>query len=326
MAHQDSPRDHHKLTADEPDFAPPTILTFLGPAENHQGRSSVSSPDMENASNIGKEDIVQNFSQGGEGDSAHGGEANSERSTGKNPAMGEAAATNTRDGFLTGKGSLAAAAAADNDGDLKTHIVTERERRKRMKDLFSNLQALMPHVPEKVDKATLVGETIHFIRTLEQTKVQLEKRKHEQALAWQAAAAASMSSVSASQTAQGMAAMSNGWGHVPRQQQPATSAAAIPVVPAPLLTAAMGPIGFQTWSAPNVVLSVSNNKGIINLCLPKQPRLLTVAMSVLSKHGIDVITVQVAADGGWSLITIYACVSIAFSISPFYWFHTLGCR
>ncbi|KAF8693379.1 hypothetical protein HU200_038769 [Digitaria exilis] len=292
MAHQDSPHDHHQLTADEPGFAPPTILTFLGPAENHQGRSSVSSPDMENASNIGKEDIVQNFSQGGEGDSAHGGEANSERSTGKNPATGEC------------KGSLAA--AADNDGDLKTHIITERERRRRMKDLFSNLQALMPHVPEKVDKATLVGETIHIIGTLEQTKVQLEKRKHEQALAWQAAAVATMSSVSASQTAQGMAAMSNGWGHVPRQQQPATSAAA------------MGPIGFQTWSAPNVVLSVSNNKGIINLCLPMQPRLLTVAMSVLSKHGIDVITVQVAADGGWSLITIYACVSIAFSISPFY--------
>ena len=47
---------------------------------------------------------------------------------------------------LPGKGSL----AADDGGDAKAHIITERERRKRMKDLFTNLHALMPHVPTKV--------------------------------------------------------------------------------------------------------------------------------------------------------------------------------
>lgn len=146
---QDSPHDHHDLTSDEHSFAPPTILTFLGPAENHKGSSRVSSPAGMDACNIEKDNIVPNSIQGGEeGGSAHGSEANTEISKGKDPATGEAAdATNTTtDGFLKGKESL----AADNDSDLKTHIITERERRKRMKDLFSNLQALMPHVPGKV--------------------------------------------------------------------------------------------------------------------------------------------------------------------------------
>ena len=34
----------------------------------------------------------------------------------------------------------------------------------------------------QVDKATLVGETINFIKILEETKAQLEKKKIEQAL------------------------------------------------------------------------------------------------------------------------------------------------
>ena len=150
----------------------------------------------------------------------------------------------------------------------------------------------------QVDKATLVGETIHFIKALEQTKAQLERRKQEQALARQAAAEAVVSTLlSAPQTAHGMAAMSNGWGPaVPPQQQP-------------LAAAATGPAGFQTWSAPNVALSVSNEKAIISVCLPRQPRMLTLVMSVLSKHGIDVITVHVAADGPRSLINIYTRVS-----------------
>ena len=157
-----------------------------------------------------------------------------------------------------------------------------------------------------------MGETIHFIRALEQTKAQLERRKQEQALARQAAAEAVVSTLlSAPQTAHGMAAMSNGWGPaVPQQQQqPLAAAATAPPAPSPPLAVATGLAGFQTWSAPNVVLSVSNEKAIINVCLPRQPRMLTLVMSVLSKHGIDVITVHVAADGPRSLINIYTRVS-----------------
>jgi hypothetical protein len=152
-----------------------------------------------------------------------------------------------------------------------------------------------------------VGETIHFIKALEQTKAQLEKQKQEQALARQAATQA-MSSLSVMQTAQGMAAMSNGWGPVPQQQPPAVVAAAAAAAPPPL-TPATGPAGFQTWSAPNVVLSISDEKAVINLCVPRHPRMLTVVMSVLNKHRIDVVTAHVVAEDARSMITIYTSVS-----------------
>jgi hypothetical protein len=152
-----------------------------------------------------------------------------------------------------------------------------------------------------------VGETIHFIKALEQTKAQLEKQKQEQALARQAATQA-MSSLSVMQTAQGMAAMSNGWGPVPQQQPPAVVAAAA-AAPPPPLTPATGPAGFQTWSAPNVVLSISDEKAVINLCVPRHPRMLTVVMSVLNKHRIDVVTAHVVAEDARSMITIYTSVS-----------------
>ncbi|RLM78279.1 transcription factor bHLH95-like [Panicum miliaceum] len=306
---QNGPHDHQAAAAsDERSFTPPTTMTFLGPAENRNGGSRIGSPVGMDASK-GKDVVLPNAVQGGEHGSAGGGEANADKSKGKHPAAGNAATAAAGDGFPKGKGSL----AADDGGDTKAHIITERERRKRMKDLFSNLHALMPHVPEKVDKATLVGETIHFIRALEQTKAQLERRKQEQALARQAAAEAVVSALlSAPQTAQGMAAMSNGWGPaVPHHQQPLAAAAA-----PPSLAAATGPAGFQTWSAPNVALSVSNEKAIINVCLPRQPRMLTLVMSVLSKHAIDVITAHVAADGPRSLITIYTRVNVAGGEGP----------
>ena len=152
----------------------------------------------------------------------------------------------------------------------------------------------------QVDKATLVGETINFIKTLEETKAQLEKKKVEQALAQQAAAVGA-SSLSVLRTAHGMAALSDGWDPVPPQQ---------PAAPAAAAAAATGPVaGFQTWSTQNVVLSVLNEEAIINVCAPRQRGLLTMVVSVLSKHGIDVISVQVGADDAQSFFNIYTRVS-----------------
>ena len=147
----------------------------------------------------------------------------------------------------------------------------------------------------QVDKATRIGETVNFIKTLEETKAQLEKKKLEQALARQAAAEATAggaSSFSVARTAHGMAALSDGWDPVPPQRP-----------------AAAGPVGFQTWSTPNVMLSVLNDEAVINVCVPRQRGLLTMVVSVLSKHGIDVISIQVGADDAQSFFNIYTRVS-----------------
>ena len=147
---QNGPHDHHQGAAaasNERSFTPPTTMTFLGPAENHNGGSRIGSPVGMDARK-GKDGVLPNAIQGEEHGSAGGGEANADKSKGKHPAAREVTATDaTGHGLPKGKGSMA---AADDGGDAKAHIVTERERRKRMKDLFTNLHALMPHVPEKV--------------------------------------------------------------------------------------------------------------------------------------------------------------------------------
>ncbi|PUZ76019.1 hypothetical protein GQ55_1G257600 [Panicum hallii var. hallii] len=298
---QDGPHDHQDTaSSDERSFVPPTTMTFLGPAENDDNRGSRTGSPVGMDAGKGK-DAVPNAIQGGDG-SASGGKANSGTSEGKDLATVAAAADAAGDGSTSNKGK--SPLAADDNGELKVHIIMERERRRRMKDMFNTLHELMPHVSNKVDKATLVGETINFIKTLEETKAQLEKKKLEQALARQdtaEAAAAGASSFSVPRTAHGMAALSDGWDPVPLQQPAAPAAAP--------LAAAAGPIGFQTWSTPNVVLSVLNDEAIINVCAPRQRGMLTMVVSVLSKHGIDVISIQVGADDAQSFFTIYTRVN-----------------
>ncbi|RCV06745.1 hypothetical protein SETIT_1G188200v2 [Setaria italica] len=282
---QDGPHGHQDTSSsNERSFVPPTAVNFVGPAENNNGGSKIGSPVTMDAGK-GKE-VIPNAIQGGEHGSPSGGEANAGRSGGKNAG----------NGLAKGESSMAA-----DDGNLKVNIIIERERRRKMKGMFNSLLDLMPHVPKKVDQVTLVDETINFIKSLEQTKAQLEKKKQEQVLVRQAAA----SSMSMPRTAHGMAALSDGWDPLP-QQKPAASAAA-----------AAGPLEFQTWSAPNVVLSVlTNDEAVINICAPRQPHMLTLVLSVLSKYKIDVTSMQVVADTAESLLTINTRVNGASGENP----------
>nr|AKN09611.1 basic helix-loop-helix transcription factor [Salvia miltiorrhiza] len=72
------------------------------------------------------------------------------------------------------KGKKRSAAAG---GESELHILTERERRKKMRDMFSNLHALLPHIPPKADKSTIVDEAVKYIKRVEQSVLELEKRK-----------------------------------------------------------------------------------------------------------------------------------------------------
>ncbi|CAN6251855.1 unnamed protein product [Urochloa humidicola] len=297
---QEGPHGHHDTTSsNERNFMPPKTMNLLGPAatDDEGGSKIVGSPVSMDTSK-GKE-VIPNAIYGEE----HGSPS---RSEGKNLALGladaDAAAANG-DGSSKGKSPM----AADDDGELKVQIIMERQRRRQMKDMFNTLQDLMPHVPKKVDKVTLVGETINYIKALEQIKANLERKKKERDLARLATATAKQTSMPV-RTAHGMAALSDGWGPVLRQQHAAPAAAAAPP---------RGPDGFQTWSTPKVVLSVlGNNEAVINVCVPRQPHMLTLVLSVLSKYGIEVISMQVGADGAGSLFAIYTRVNGAGGENP----------
>ena len=146
-----------------------------------------------------------------------------------------------------------------------------------------------------------MGEAIHYIRALEEKAAMLGK----QALARHAAARGEASSSSFSlmtmpQTAQGMAALCSsdaprGWGGVPVPP-------AAPAVPA-------SPMRYKTWTGPNMVLTVANDNAYISVWAPRRANTLTMVMSVLDNHGIDVITAQISSDRVRALFMIYAHVS-----------------
>uniref|UniRef100_A0A7N0TDZ2 BHLH domain-containing protein n=1 Tax=Kalanchoe fedtschenkoi TaxID=63787 RepID=A0A7N0TDZ2_KALFE len=58
-------------------------------------------------------------------------------------------------------------------------IQTERERRKKMRNMFGTLHSLVPNLQSKPDKVKIVEETVNYIRTLEQTLQTLQTKKQE---------------------------------------------------------------------------------------------------------------------------------------------------
>ncbi|KAL6634529.1 hypothetical protein ACP70R_027200 [Stipagrostis hirtigluma subsp. patula] len=299
------------------------IYTLSSDKKSNDGESGTGVPVGSDGSK-GK-DVIANDVNGDERGSAHGSRTVAALSKGKRSAADVAAADAGNDGAAKGKSSAADGDAAgarsgssgDGDGD-RAHIITERERRKRMKTMFSNLHALLPHVPERSDKATVVGEAIGYIRALEDTVAKLEKRKRELALARQAAAAAKAagagvgSSSSAVEPHAAQAAAMCAWPPqplpLPQQQQQSAASASTAAAPPPS-AATTGSAGFQSWSGPNVVVSVSNNDAYISVCAPRRPGVLTLVLSVLEKYQIGVVTTQVASDGARSMFTIHGRVN-----------------
>ncbi|CAN0922442.1 Transcription factor bHLH95, partial [Linum grandiflorum] len=67
-------------------------------------------------------------------------------------------------GKKRGSSSMNHDTEGDQSSEQQVHIWTERERRKRMRSMFTNLQALLPQLPSKADKSSIVDEAITYIR------------------------------------------------------------------------------------------------------------------------------------------------------------------
>uniref|UniRef100_A0A0E0KQQ5 BHLH domain-containing protein n=1 Tax=Oryza punctata TaxID=4537 RepID=A0A0E0KQQ5_ORYPU len=205
------------------------------------------------------------------------------------------------------------------DMEHALHIWTERERRKKMKNMFSTLHGLLPKIPGKADKATIVGEAIGYIKALEDVVQKLETIKMERVRAqqWAATAAAAAAAVAAN----------NGGGEgSSHSQAPLHSTAAVavaePVLPAPPAVnaqpqkKAVAPPTLQTWSAPNITLTMAGVDAFINMCLPRQKASFTTVAFVLEKHQIDVVTSTISADQDKSLFSVHVRLNEASLQSP----------
>ncbi|XP_076911322.1 transcription factor bHLH95-like [Bidens hawaiensis] len=161
-----------------------------------------------------------------------------------------------------------------SDHDL--HIWTERERRKKMRNMFHQLHALLPQLPHKADKATVVDEAINYIKTLEQTlQNPSTKITRESFLADQGSSSGNIGKMSAS----------------------GSTSLSFPL---------NSPKVFQTWISSNVTLNVCGKDAQIAICSVRKPGLLTAICFVLEKYKLEIVSAEISSDEFKSLFMIHA--------------------
>nr|WIE96110.1 basic helix-loop-helix transcription factor [Loropetalum chinense var. rubrum] len=189
---------------------------------------------------------------------------------------------------------------AESD-DHEIHIWTERERRKKMRNMFSSLHALLPQLPPKADKSTIVDEAVNYIKTLQHTLQKLQKQKLERL--------------------QGAATINYDPSSIITPQKPAYSSreafladqgssSNLAITPTNSSNNALSlsrfPIVFQTWTSQNVILNICGNEAQISVCSPKKPGLLSSICFVLEKHKLEVVSAHISSDYNRSMYMIQA--------------------
>ncbi|WVZ24666.1 hypothetical protein V8G54_003210 [Vigna mungo] len=154
----------------------------------------------------------------------------------------------------------------DPETNNEMHLSIERGRRKKMKEMFNDLSALLPQLPSKADKATIVKEAVDYIKVLQETLEKLERKKEERA----------------QHVLQQIMGTSCSAGSVSQKQK-----------------------GFdKTWAASNMVLNIRGNEAQFSICSVHKPGLMTMIASVLEKHNIELISATISANGNGSTCMI----------------------
>ncbi|KAK9109249.1 hypothetical protein Sjap_017309 [Stephania japonica] len=223
------------------------------------------------------------------------------------------------EGGACGGGSGGGGGGGGGESDHEIHIWTERERRKKMRNMFSNLHALLPQLPPKADKSTIVDEAVNYIKTLQHSLQKLQKQKLEMLRGAAPTMQYEPSMLAGLQTAP--LTIINNSTTTSRESFMAdrvssrdstvttnminttlTSSASPSIPPAVVPT----PACLQSWSSRNVVLNVSGNDAQINICAPKKPGLFAAVLFVLEKHQIEVVTAHISSDYYRSMYMIHA--------------------
>ncbi|OIT07272.1 PREDICTED: transcription factor bHLH95-like [Nicotiana attenuata] len=181
----------------------------------------------------------------------------------------------------------------EEESDHEIHIWTERERRKKMRNMFSNLHALLPQLPPKADKSTIVDEAVNYIKTLQNTLHKLQNQKLEKLHCLTATMNSNDLSIITSQKLlesnnrdiflADQGSTSNSTAITPTNNNNTTPFLNIPTV-------------FQTWTSPNVILNVCGEEAHISICCLKKPGILSGICFVLEKYKIEMISAQVSSD------------------------------
>ncbi|XP_062019388.1 transcription factor bHLH95-like [Rosa rugosa] len=263
-------------------------------------------PEVEPVAAPGKKTLVKKRvgRGGGSGVKKHNGKATKGKGKGSSDGVVE-----------EGKGG-----GGDSEDDHELHIYTERERRKKMRNMFANLHALLPQLPSKADKSTIVDEAVSYIKRLEITLQSLQQQKRErmrslpgssmvnhnhssvlmnsQNVAYDSREAFLSSHASSSNLAAASTTTANGFNINP-DFNPLNHS---------LSTNSLStePIVFETWTSSNVVLNMCRDEAQISVCSPKKPGVFTQICFILEKYKIVVVTAHIISDSHRSMYMIQA--------------------
>ncbi|KAK6136879.1 hypothetical protein DH2020_029365 [Rehmannia glutinosa] len=216
-----------------------------------------------------------------------------------------AAARKELDGGDQGKSG-----GGDQSDDHELHIWTERERRKKMRNMFENLHSLLPHLPPKADKSTIVDEAVNYIKKMEQTLQTLQKQKLERlhGIITNNNNNNPMNYDTSIITQSKLTVQSR---EAFLAEQGSTSNSAV-VLANPINPLFSGPAHeilpaiFKTWTSPNVILNVCGKDAQINVCSLRKPGLLTTICFVMEKNKLEVVSAHVSSDRHRCMYMIHA--------------------
>jgi hypothetical protein len=148
-----------------------------------------------------------------------------------------------------------------------------------------------------------VEETVNYIKNLEHTLETLQKRKLDHLrnafLANQKPpSAASSSVISPDHPVSREAFLADQVGKVLSPLD----------MPVPLPPPGQQCCSIQTWTSPNVVLSIVGIDAYISVCTPKRSGLITAAAFFLERHGAEALAVQVYSDPLRTMFIMFARV------------------
>ncbi|CAH8255101.1 unnamed protein product [Arabidopsis lyrata] len=193
--------------------------------------------------------------------------------------------------------------------DHEIHIWTERERRKKMRDMFSKLHALLPQLPPKADKSTIVDEAVSSIKSLEQTLQKLQMQKLER-LQYSSASTNTTPTTTLAYDPSSSSSPTTLLTPISNHPIGATAADSYPraaFLPYPCNDPI---VTFDTWSSRNVVLNICGNEAFFNLCVPKHKSgVFTSVCYLFEKYNMEVLFANVSSNVFRSTYVIQAQVN-----------------
>ncbi|KDP41707.1 hypothetical protein JCGZ_16114 [Jatropha curcas] len=181
------------------------------------------------------------------------------------------------------------------ESEHEVHILTERERRKKMRNMFTSLHSLLPQLPNKADKSTIVDEAVKYIKSLQETLQTLEKQRQEKLQG-----ATIVDSIGQSLITSPTEALFESREAFLAIQGPSKGYPMHNSFPVTL-----SPACYQTWFSPNVVMSMCGDDAQISVCTLKRPGLLTSIFYILEKHKLDVVSAHVSSEQFRSIYMIH---------------------